>query len=234
MGKIFCTGKPKSMLHAIVFIKQESERLPGKNFLDFCGRPLYRHILRTLQEIEAIDKILVNTDSPEVQAYCQDHPKLCCHWRPEHLKGRLIGANEIIAYDIAQSEAEHFIQTHVTNPLVHRSTFEAAIQSYFSHLDTHDCLLSVDEIQARMYRADGSPLNHTLGRIERLQDMDPLYKENSLFFLFSKKTFEQHHGRVGTQPLLYVTPRWESVDIDYQEDFELAEWIASTKLKHTS
>ena len=47
---------------ALVPIKDHSERVTGKNFRDFCGKPLYHHIIHALDRTYAVDDILIDTD----------------------------------------------------------------------------------------------------------------------------------------------------------------------------
>ena len=50
---------------ALLPMKANSTRVPGKNFRDFCGKPLFRWILDTLLEVDEIDKVVINTDARE-------------------------------------------------------------------------------------------------------------------------------------------------------------------------
>ena len=53
---------------ALIPIRDHSARAAGKNFRDFCGKPLYHHIVHTLDHTCAVDEIIINTDSPRVIA----------------------------------------------------------------------------------------------------------------------------------------------------------------------
>ncbi len=53
---------------ALVPMKANSERVKNKNIRLFCGKPLYHHILQTLDKTYAIDEIIINTDSDQIAA----------------------------------------------------------------------------------------------------------------------------------------------------------------------
>ncbi len=53
---------------ALLPMKANSERVKGKNFREFCGKPLFRWILDTLLEVEAIDQVIINTDARHILA----------------------------------------------------------------------------------------------------------------------------------------------------------------------
>jgi len=214
-------------ISAIVPIKKDSERIPGKNFLPFCGKPLFHYMLSTLQQCEVIEKIIIDTDSEIILWEVPDvYNKAQIITRPDFLLGNHIVANELIAYDISQTSDEHFFQTHVTNPLLSVRSITNAVHLYFNMLHIYDSLFSVNSIRKRMYDANYRPLNHSFDEMKPTQEMDPVYMENSNMFIFSKSSFKKAgKSRIGLKPQLFEMNNIESIDIDYPEDFELAEII---------
>lgn len=217
---------------ALIPIKINSERISGKNFRLFNGVPLYTIVLNTLESCSSIDKVIVNTDSEEVKNYIlQNLKKTIAIDRPQNLLGDMVVMNTLIEHDIAFSENEHFFQTHCTNPLLTEKTITKAINEYFSSLDKFDSLLSVTRIQARTYWKNGTPINHNLSDMKRTQDLDAVFEENSNFFIFSKTSFKNvSNSRIGKNPKLFEINKVEAIDIDYEEDFLLAELIHKNKL----
>lgn len=221
----------KNKITAIIFIKKNSERIPEKNFRPFNGKPLFTIMLDRLEKMECIEKILVDSDSEEVLEYVGAHLKKgIAIERPVELSGDTISANELLKYDIEFSDSEHFFQTHCTNPLLTEATMEVAIDQYFASIPQYDSLFSVTKIQNRIYHEGGVPINHAKGKMLRTQDLVPVYEENACFFIFSRTSFIYSGGdRVGTRPLLFDISKIEAVDIDYEEDFILAELIDRNK-----
>ena len=87
----------------------------------------------------------------------------------------------------------------------------------------YDSLFTVDKILKRVYKPDGTPVNHKLTESLQTQYLDPLYAENSNMFIFSRKSFrENNNNRIGHKPFMFEMNSIESLDIDYIEDFELA------------
>ena len=84
---------------ALVPIKEHSERVPGKNFRDFCGKPLYQHIVRTLDRTYAVDEIVIDTDSHRV---IREAPELSTKVkvleRPAELRGDEVSTNRILSW----------------------------------------------------------------------------------------------------------------------------------------
>lgn len=212
---------------ALMPIKHDSQRVSKKNFRDFNGKPLFHHMMEKLDACDMIDEILINTDAIEVVEYIKksDSSKFKLIERPNHLLGDDINMNQLITYDISKTDAEHFFQTHCTNPLVKIETIEQSIDMYFENLSKHDTMFSVDAIQKRGYTEDFIPLNHNIGELVPTQDLSPILVENSNFFLFSRSTFLKYNHRVGKTPYLYPVNKLESLDIDYEEEFLIAELV---------
>jgi CMP-N-acetylneuraminic acid synthetase len=212
---------------AVIPIKSRSQRLPDKNFKLLNGRPLFEHILHTLGGVDQVNEILVDTDCPEkLEDYCAKNKKIKLLLRPAFLNGDAVVMNQLLEYNLPHASNEHILQTHVTNPLLTKTSIEKALTLYSKHLPQHDSLFSVTKHQKRFYDQDGKPVNHSLDLMEQTQLLPPLYEENSNLFIFSKKSFiENQHNRIGKDPLLFELTKLESIDIDYEEDFRLAELL---------
>ncbi len=212
---------------ALVPIKDHSERVAAKNFRDFCGKPLYHHILHTLNRTYAVDEILVDTDSPRVMGEANKlSPKIKLVERPEELRGDLISTNRIFEYDLTRTKADIYLQTHATNPLLRPETIAKALQKFIEIEGPYDSLFSVNVYKSRFYKADGSPINHNPDELIRTQDLPPLYEENSCLYIFTNHSFNKQKRRIGEKPHLYPTPSIESIDIDNEFNFRQAELLA--------
>lgn len=215
---------------ALLPMKGNSERVPDKNLKSFCGRPLYHRVLDVLLQSKYITKVIVNTDSQRIKddinsAY---NEKVIVHDRPNSIQGDFVSMNEIIKYDIYNSEGDFYFQTHSTNPLLKVTSVDTAIEKMilFSEEDTYDSLFSVTKIQTRLYNAEGRPVNHNPEELLRTQDLPPLYEENSNFFIFTKESFiENGNKRIGKEPYMFEIDKIEAVDIDEPQDFVIAEAI---------
>lgn len=214
-------------ISALVPIKQHSERLKNKNFKVFGGEPLYHHVLSKLQAIDCIDRIIINTDSEEIIKTSKNrYSKVVIIERPEHIKGNEITMNTLIEYDLQQITGEHFLQTHVTNPLLKKETIEEAIKCYFENLKTNDALISVTSLKKRIYNHELVPINHDNEVLEMTQNLPEILIENSNLFLFSRTSFSANKmSRVGKNPFAFRMSEMEGIDIDTIDDFILAELI---------
>ena len=141
--------------------------------------------------------------------------------------GDFVSMNEVIADDLRHVDADLFIQTHTTNPLLQISSIENAIQQYIlqKKAGQADSLFSVTKCQERLYDINVMPINHDPDNLIRTQDLAPLFIENSNFYLFSKASFALTGARVGAHPAIFETKPFESTDIDTPDDWEMGEIV---------
>lgn len=210
---------------ALLPMKAHSERIPNKNMRLFGGRPLYHCVAQILECSSFVNRIVIDTDSDAIAQDALNHfPKVQINERPVELRGDFVSTNKVLAHDIELSEGEHFLQTHCTNPLLTKETLERAIQDYFAMPPDYDSLFSVTRIQTRLYWESGEPVNHNPQELLRTQDLPPLFEENSNMYVFSRTSFQTaSKNRIGLKPKMFVMDKAEAVDIDEEEDWQLAE-----------
>lgn len=211
---------------ALLPMKANSVRVKGKNFRDFCGKPLFRWILDTLLAVEEIDQIIINTDARHILAenglvqtdriYIRDRkPEIC---------GDHVSMNLVLDDDVANVPADLYLMTHTTNPLMSAATIRNAIAAFqrAQAAGQADSLFTVDKVQTRFYRADCSPVNHDPDNLIPTQNLEPWFEENSNLYIFTASSFAKTRARIGKQPTMYESPYFESIDIDTPADWNFA------------
>jgi CMP-N-acetylneuraminic acid synthetase len=220
---------------ALLPMKANSERVRGKNFRSFAGKPLFRWILDTLLSVDEIDQVVINTDARAILAEngLVDSDRVLIRDRKPEICGDFVSMNLVLADDVANVPADLYCMTHTTNPLLSADTIRRAIATYGEDVaaGTHDSLFTVQKVQTRFYRGDASAVNHDPKNLIRTQDLEPWYEENSNLYLFSAKSFASTDARIGSSPNLLVMPRSEALDIDDQESWDMAEAMAMYRAK---
>jgi CMP-N-acetylneuraminic acid synthetase len=212
---------------ALVPMRHDSERVPGKNYRPMAGKPLYRHIVETLLAVPEIDRVVIDTDSDIIKRDAADaFRQVTVLDRPAHLRDGSIPMNDVLLNDVRQVPAGLYLQTHSTNPLLRPETISGALQAFRTSPD-HDSLFSATRIQARLWSADGRPMNHDPAVLLRTQDLPPVYLENSCLYLFTRELLERRGTRIGVKPLVFEIDRDEAYDIDEEQDFRLVEALMS-------
>lgn len=211
---------------ALLPMKANSVRVKGKNFRDFCGKPLFRWIFDTLLQVDEIDEIIINTDARHILAEngLVDTDRITIRDRKPEICGDHVSMNLVLADDVANVPADLYLMTHTTNPLMSADTVRKAIAAFLDAkaAGEADSLFTVDKVQTRFYRADCSPVNHDPDNLIPTQNLEPWFEENSNLYLFTADSFAKTKARIGKQPMMYEGPYFESIDIDTPADWDFA------------
>jgi CMP-N-acetylneuraminic acid synthetase len=218
---------------ALLPMKAHSERVSGKNFRSFAGKPLFRWVLDAILAVEAIDAVVINTDARAILAENGLHEgdaggRIIIRDRKPEICGDFVSMNRVLADDIDAVTSENYIMTHTTNPLLQPSTIVRALARYANSVEKGeaDSLFSVNKVQTRFYRENGSAVNHDPDNLVRTQDLEAWFEENSNLYIFSRDSFARTGARIGAKPVMFEMDVTESVDIDGQAQWDMAEAMA--------
>jgi CMP-N-acetylneuraminic acid synthetase len=215
---------------ALVPMRHESHRVPGKNYRFMAGLPLFHYILNTLQLCPEIAEVVVDTDSPQILAGVKkEFPKVKLLVRPENLRAGEIPMNEILLYDTSQVEADFYLQTHSTNPLLRPETISKSIDCFLDKYPGFDSLFSVTRLQTRLWDVQGRAINHDPAVLLRTQDLPPVFEENSCLYIFTRNNLIDRCNRIGERPFLFEIDAEEAWDIDDELDFSIVDSLLTRK-----
>ena len=213
---------------ALLPMKEISERIPYKNRKSFNGNPLYTYTLNTLLKSKYIAQVVINTDDEKLKAEIQKKydTRVKVRNRDSEISGNYISMNKIIENDINNINSDIYLQTHATNPLLNVDTIDSALTKMLEILknEDQDSIFSVSKTQKRFYDKNAKPMNHNPNMLVT-QHLEPIYEENSCFYIFTKKSFYKTNSRIGNNPFMFEVNKIEAIDIDEPEDFVIAEQL---------
>ena len=213
---------------ALVPMRHHSQRVPGKNYRPLAGKPLFYHTIEHLSACPEISEIVVDTDSaPVMDGLRKDFPQVRILERPEHLRADDTSMNEVLAYDTSQVQADFYLQTHSTNPLIRTETFSRSINKLMKNYPTYDSLFSVTRIQVRLWDQLGRAINHNPAVLLQTQDLPLVYEENSCIYIFTRPILLERRNRLGSRPLMFEMDAAEAWDIDEELDFDIVDFLMS-------
>lgn len=206
-----------------------SQRVPKKNTRDFAGIKggLLVVKLNTLLKVNSISKIVVSTNDDEVIEIANSFgdSRIIVDVRPDYLASSEASTDDVINYVPTIIEDDHIFWTHVTSPFITVQTIEEGINLYFQN-NEFDSLMTVNKIQTFLWNKEGAiNYDREVEKWPRTQTLPSLYEINSGFFISSRRNYVELKDRIGKKPYLFVTKGYESVDIDWPDDFVLAEMI---------
>ena len=204
---------------AFVPIKFKSQRLENKNILPLGNKPLCYHIFETLKKIQKIDHIYVYCSNPTIKQYIPSD--IIFMKRPKSLDHNETKGLDIYKEFIKDVDADIYILTHATSPFIKSSSIEKGLDAVLYH--GYDSSFRVRKAKTYGWYQN-QPLNYNLNDVVRTQDLEPIYLENSAFYIFQKELIRQNR-RIGDNPYKVLTNKIESVDIDEIDDYNLAQNI---------
>lgn len=210
---------------AVIPIKLNNERLPGKNTKQLCGMPLIRYILFTLQKCQKVDDIYVYCSSETILEYISDGVNFLK--RPAYLDEPTANFTQIFEAFFNEVKSDIYVFTHATAPLIKSRTIDTCIEKVLG--GEFDSAFTATKIQDFLWQ-DGRPLNFDASNIPRSQDLPVIYRETSGVYVFTNEVFDKYRRRVGINPFVYEVDSREATDINTQEDFDMAEfWLSNVR-----
>ena len=204
---------------AYIPIKLNNERTPGKNIKKmFNGKSIVQILQETLVRLNNLDEIYVFCSDERIKEYLIDGVKFLK--RPEFLDTKQATPNDIIDEFMKLVDADVYMVSHATSPFVSVEHFEECINAVKS--GEFDSSFTAQKLQKLLWKSNGTPLNFDPENVPRTHDLEPYYDEVSAAYVFTKEMYMKHKRRIGLKPHITVVSELESIDIDYPEDFEIA------------
>lgn len=209
-----------------------SERVPHKNTRTFAGIEggLLKIKLQQLIACNAIDTIVLSTNDEEVIQLAEtiSSDKIKIDRRPEHLATSSTSTDDLVKYVPSIISEGAVLWTHVTSPFIDGKIYEEAINTYKEVLSKgeNDSLMSVTALRTFIWNKEGA-VNYDRNKEKwpRTQTIEPLYEINSGIFLADIDIYKNLQDRIGKKPFLFENNDIDSFDIDWEEDFFIAEAI---------
>lgn len=215
--------------------RKGSERVIDKNTRPFStiSGGILELKLRQLMDTRSIEKVVLSTNdeaSMRIAGEIDPHEdKILVVPRPEELCLSSTPLVDLIKYVPSIVETEHIIWGHVTTPFVDGSDYDQGIGMYFKAIkDGYDSLVSVLPFQNFLLtKPEGKIYNYSGGGTKwpRTQDLEPLYEVNHAMFITKREVYINQSDRIGAKPFLFEMGKLKSIDIDWEEDFKIAEVI---------
>lgn len=212
---------------ALIPIKMESKRIPHKNIKTFYdGTPLMSFIQQVCLDSGVIDEIYIYCSDDTVVPYLL--PSVKYLKRPKCLDGDDINANDFIREFMKTVDADIYVNAHTTSPFAKPSTIAELVNKVAS--GEYDSAFCAESLRTFMWE-NGKPINFDPNHFPRTQDLPPIVAETSIAYVFKKETFNRYNRRLGVKPYIKEVGRIEAMDIDYPEDFEIADAIYKEIIK---
>lgn len=210
---------------AIMPLKLNNERLPGKNTKLLGSKPLLSYELENLLNTKRIDDVFVYCSNEDVKKFLPSHVNFLK--RSENLDLPTANFTQIFESFLREVDADIYVYAHATAPFITQQTMIECIDAVKS--GKYDSAFCATKIQDFLWQ-DGKPLNFDATNLPRSQDLKEIYRETSGVYVFTKDVFNKLHRRIGETPFIKEVSYKEAVDINNPEDFELAQALLNINL----
>ena len=209
--------------------RKGSQRVPKKNIRPFLN---YQHglieiKLKQLIDAKCIETIHLSSNDTDILDFADSigSSKITLHHRSDDLASSTTKTDDLIPHVLELIQYGDILWTHVTSPFVNSSMYDTIIQQYFREMQAgYDSLMTTTLIRGFLWNKRG-PYNYDrkLEKWPRTQTLEPLHEVNSAIFLANVQVFKKYCDRIGKRPYLYPLSKVDGFDIDWEDDFKIAE-----------
>lgn len=207
-------------------IKQNSDRVPGKNLRRIGGVPLYQAIVTKALDSGCFTTVFVDTNSEEVAEFARQNGAVHIPRKPELALASANG-NDLLNYHAEIEPAfDYYFQLFATAPLLKLESIQAAAAALFDS-GAHDSVLTMIEHRGFFWRA-GMPISYQPNLLPRSQDLLPVVEETTALYGITRAALLKYRSRIGARPFFLPVSRLEAIDLNTEEDFNYLEWLVTT------
>ena len=217
------------MITVFLPCRKGSQRIPDKNIKDFSGIKggLLSIKLEQLKNCSSIDNIIVSSNDSRVLDFASkfNDTRIVVDERPDHLGCSSTTTDELIDYVSTIISEGDVLWTHVTSPFIDENDYSNFIKTYRDSLDLgYDSLMTALKLQGFIWDNNG-PISYKRAELKwpMTQNIEPFFEVDSGVFLSHINNYKQFNDRIGKHPFLYEQDKYKSIDIDWPNDFLLAE-----------
>jgi CMP-N,N'-diacetyllegionaminic acid synthase len=220
--------KNKHDILAIIPARGGSKRLPGKNILDFAGKPLIAWTIDAALKSKYINNIIVSTDDAQIASIAKEYGAKVPFLRPDNLASDEATTIDVVL-DLLSRISEKYKYIALLQPTSPLRTYQHIDESV-EQLGDKDSVVSVVKTEHPLEWCNTLPSDKNLDnfiddsvRNKRSQDLPDRYRINGAIYivktdvLLRVKSFLLEKGAVA-----YVMDRDSSIDIDHKQDFIIA------------
>jgi CMP-N,N'-diacetyllegionaminic acid synthase len=220
---------------AIIPARGNSRGIKGKNLAMCAGKPLIDWTLEAAMGATLLDKIILSSDDADILARAEF--PVIAQPRPAELAQDDTPTEAVINF-VLEKEANDSIDTIVllqpTSPIRHAWHINQAIE--YLRDGKYDSVLSVVPSHAFLWnvaRKKARPINYMPFRRPCRQKFKQ-FEENGSIYVFTMRSWNRHHNRIGGWIGLYVMPEEHRIQVDSPFDLEIASFILEGRCKSAS
>ena len=206
-----------------------SKGIPRKNLKILNGRPLIFYSINTSINSKYVTDTVVTTDDEEIYEISKIYEAIPLK-RPKKLAEDDVTLDPVVYHATTEIEKkynkkyDYVITIQATSPLLSVRTLDSAIEKCIN--EDMDTIIASKEERHLYWKKNGNSFIPMYKERKNRQFLEPIFKETGSFVI-TKREFVKRNSRFGEKISLFPIPEEESIDIDSEEDW----WIAENRMK---
>lgn len=213
-------------VYAFLPAKGSSNRIPNKNVVLLDGEPLFLTSLKKLTRIESIDAVVLDSEDSRIFELSSevDCEKLVRDetYASNRTDGNALLRNEVDHYP----DGDIYVQLLCTSPFIEEATIAKGIEILKTQ-EEYDSVIAVRKEKLYLWNKD-EPV-YDVENIPNSEDLDSTTIESMGLYIVRGSVVKETGRRVGRRPYLLELNPLEAIDVNWPDDFELANLIAVGK-----
>lgn len=210
---------------AFVPAKGSSERIENKNIKILDGKPLFLRQIEKLCSLDFIDEVYLDTESQELIDLVS-HVGCKILKRDPSLSTNKTDGNKLFYNEVVQVEADIYIQILCTSPFIKGETIKKGID-VLSEYNKFDSVVLVRREKQYTWSPETEITNYNKEDIPNSFTLPDTIIETMGMYIVKSNAARSLKRRIGNSPFLLEASAIEAVDVNYPDDFELANFIAA-------
>lgn len=224
-----------------ICVRGGSKGVPGKNWRELAGLPLYAHSINQARESGIFDKIVISSDAPEVLLHAVEFGADLAVNRPADLASDTAGKVPAIAHAVETAEA-HFgiifdtcVDLDATSPLRLPQDIIGAVELLESS-DSYSVITGAEAHRSpyfNLVEADEHGFVSTAKKLPsgvlRRQDAPKTYDMNASVYVWRRNSLLQGKKVFFENTRIFEMPAERSFDIDSELDFKIVQLLMSER-----
>lgn len=216
------------MVIAFIPVRGGSKSIPLKNIKPLAGKPLVCWNIEALEKCDAVDEIVVATDSNEIweTVSSRNYKKVKLYRRSAENACDTASTESVMLEYIEYAELADetiFMLVQATSPMTKTNHFEEALKQYAE--GKYDSMLTCVRNYRFFWSEDGKSLNYDYRNRPRRQDFKGVLMENGAFYINTVGNIMRDGNRLSGKIGIYEMPGYTATEIDEPEDWMILEQL---------
>jgi len=223
---------------AVTLARGGSKRIPNKNIVDICGKPLIQYTIDEVKKSKYIDTYIISSDSDKILSLAQSLN--CITYKRDNVSDKQTSSDGLIdtiinkcGINVSDKQTSFIVvEIMATNPLKTVEDIDGTIEKFFDGDSAVSVVRILDNHPSRVKMIKNGYLENFWPEVpeSRRQDLTPeAYVRNGSIYVMWWRNLVSTRRRLGKKIAPYIMSEERTINIDEPIDLELARILIEKK-----